>query len=97
MATSTCVPNTDTSAATQLFANLMERIRFSVDPENLTMRIPEAAVYTQITKEQLAQLRFNGKGPKFLKPSPRVVLYRKKDLDDWLEKSVHTSTAGVAA
>lgn len=84
------------SDATRVFVDLMERIKVAVDPDNLTMRIPEASAYTQVTKEQLAQLRFNGKGPKFLKPSPRVVLYRKRDLDEWLASSVHTTTAEVA-
>lgn len=89
--------NETSSPTVRVFEELMERIKIAVDPDNLTMRVPEAVVYTQITREQLAQLRFTGKGPKFLKPSPRVVLYRKKDLDDWLKNSVHTSTAEVAA
>ena len=29
-----------------------------------------------MTKGNLAQLRYTGKGPKFYKPSPRIVLYR---------------------
>lgn len=46
-----------------------------------------------MTKTHLAQLRFIGKGPKFLKPTPRKVLYRRADIIDWLEGSEHTSTA----
>lgn len=46
-----------------------------------------------MTKEHLAQLRFIGKGPKFLKPTPRKVLYRESDVLEWLEASERTSTA----
>ena len=34
-----------------------------------------------MTKGNLAQLRYTGKGPKFYKPSPRVVLYKWSDED----------------
>ena len=47
------------------------------------------------TKGHLAQLRYTGKGPKFYKPTPRTVLYRKTDILQWLESSVKTSTAEV--
>lgn len=50
-----------------------------------------------ITKAGLAQLRFTGKGPKFLKPTPRKVVYRERDVIDWLEGSERTSTAEVTA
>ena len=38
-----------------------------------------------ITKGNLAQLRYTGKGPKFYKPSPRVVLYKWSDVQAWIE------------
>ncbi|GGM58622.1 helix-turn-helix transcriptional regulator [Microbacterium saperdae] len=46
-----------------------------------------------MTVGHLAQLRFTGKGPKFLKPTPRTVLYRTADIIAWLENSEQTSTA----
>lgn len=46
-----------------------------------------------MTKSNLGQLRFTGKGPVFLKPSPRVVVYRERDVIAWLEASERTSTA----
>lgn len=49
-----------------------------------------------MTKSNLAQLRFKGGGPKFLKPTPRTVVYRERDVIDWLEGSERTSTAAVA-
>ncbi|MFZ8756098.1 helix-turn-helix transcriptional regulator [Microbacterium sp. HMH0099] len=50
-----------------------------------------------ITKAGLAQLRFTGTGPKFLKPTPKKVLYREADVIEWLESSERTSTAAVSA
>lgn len=46
-----------------------------------------------ITKGNLAQLRFKGEGPRFYKPTPRVVLYREQDVLAWVEASARTSTA----
>lgn len=49
-----------------------------------------------MTRSNLAQLRFTGRGPKFLKPSPRLVVYRESDVIAWLEASERTSTAAVS-
>lgn len=54
-----------------------------------------AALIPGMTKTNLAQLRFTGKGPRFLKPTPRTVVYRKADVIEWLEASERTSTATV--
>lgn len=78
---------------TARFTALMARIAASPDPDNLRMTIPEAAVYVPMTPGQLSQLRYTGTGPKFLKPAPRTVLYRKADLDQWLNSSVQNTTA----
>lgn len=75
------------------FKALMERIAASPDPGSVTMSIEDAAAYIPMTKGQLAQLRYKGCGPKFLKPSPRTVIYRKRDVDAWLNSSVRTTTA----
>jgi hypothetical protein len=53
------------------------------------------ALVPGMTKTNLAQLRFTGKGPKFLKPTARTVVYREADVIDWLEASERTSTAKV--
>lgn len=50
-----------------------------------------------MTTSNLAQLRFSGRGPKFLKPTPRTVVYRERDIIEWLEASERTSTAAVAS
>lgn len=44
----------------------------------------EAAQHTRLTVGQLAQLRYLGRGPVFLNPTPRRILYRRSDLNDWL-------------
>lgn len=45
-----------------------------------------------MTPGGLAQLRFHGIGPKFIKPSPRKVVYARSDIEAWLEDSKRTST-----
>lgn len=44
----------------------------------------------------LAQMRFTGRGPRFLKPTPRTVVYRERDILAFIEASERTSTAVVA-
>jgi hypothetical protein len=49
-------------------------------------RPPEAAPYIGTTPGTLAQWRYLGKGPKYLRlPGSRTILYRKTDLDAWLD------------
>lgn len=45
-----------------------------------------------LTKKQLSNLRYLGQGPKFLKPTPRKVLYRRADIIAWVEASEQTMT-----
>lgn len=59
-------------------------------PDQLCLKIPGTTV------GYWAQLRFTGKGPKFLKPSARKVLYREGDVLDWLEASERQGTAMAA-
>jgi hypothetical protein len=49
------------------------------------------------TKGYWAQLRYTGKGPRFFKPTPRIVLYQETDVDEWLEASAQTQTGRPAA
>lgn len=60
-------------------------------PEQVCVLIPG------MTKTNLAQLRFKGVGPVFLKPTPRTVIYRESDVIAWLEASERKSTAQVSA
>ena len=61
-----------------------------LSPEQVCEMVPG------MTKGNLAQMRFKGIGPKFLKPSPRTVVYRESDIIEWLESSERTGTAEVA-
>lgn len=54
-----------------------------------------ADIIPGMTTTNLAQLRFTGKGPKFLKPTARTVVYREADVIEWLEASERISTAAA--
>jgi hypothetical protein len=47
----------------------------------------EAGDYLHMTIGHLAQLRYRREGPIFLKPTAKTVLYRRADLDAWLNAS----------
>lgn len=55
-------------------------------------RTPEAATYAGVSNRTLEALRQKGGGPVYLKIG-RAVLYRKSDLDCWLEQCRRTSTS----
>jgi hypothetical protein len=46
-----------------------------------------------MTTGNLAQLRFQSKGPRFIKPSPKVVVYALSAIQAWLSESERTGTA----
>lgn len=46
-----------------------------------------------ISKALLARLRFEGKGPRYRKPTPKTVLYRDPDIVAWIEASARQGTA----
>ena len=43
----------------------------------------EAAEYLGISPTYLSNQMKLGTGPTYLKPSPKTVLFRQQDLDDW--------------
>ena len=53
----------------------------------------EASAYLHMTVGHLAQLRYRGEGPTYLKPTKKTVLYRRADLDAWLAASTVTPGA----
>ena len=59
-------------------------------PDQLCELVPST------TKPYWAHLRFVGTGPKYLKPSPKKVLYIKTDVIEWLESSQRFGTAKEA-
>jgi hypothetical protein len=65
-----------------------ERIRETyLSPSQVAEMIPG------MTTSNLAQLRFQGRGPRFIKPSPKVVVYSLSAIESWLAESERTGTA----
>ncbi len=52
----------------------------------------EVVELTGLSIAALAQLRYHGKGPRFYKPTPRTVLYKRSEVLAWLEASAQTKT-----
>ncbi|RJT89839.1 hypothetical protein D6T64_05680 [Cryobacterium melibiosiphilum] len=48
-----------------------------------------------ITRAGLAQLRYEGKGPAYLKPTAKLVVYKRSVVLEWLEASARTGTAAA--
>lgn len=56
----------------------------------------EAAAYLRTSTSTLAKLRcYSDDGPAFIRQSARKVLYRRADLDAWLNRKAATSGAHV--
>lgn len=58
------------------------------------MRAKEAAEYLRVSIALLAKLRSAGGGPNYAKPSARLVLYDRRDLDAWLSARMLNRTGG---
>jgi hypothetical protein len=56
-----------------------------------------AAMLPGLTRGKLAQLRFNGAGPNYRKPTPKTVLYVESEVIAWVESSVRWGTMAGAA
>lgn len=50
-----------------------------------------------MTKQGLANLRYRGVGPRYYKPSPRVVVYELGDCLSWLRSTARVSTSQEAS
>ena len=61
------------------------------------MQPGEVSDLTGMSVGALAQLRYNGSGPRFYKPTPRTVLYKRSEIIAWVEASAQTRTGGAAA
>ncbi|WP_219846847.1 AlpA family transcriptional regulator [Bifidobacterium sp. UTCIF-24] len=73
-------------------ANIDEQVPYITDGDQwFTCRM--AAAYVHSTVGSLSTMRSNHTGPKYYKPSKRRVLYRKSDLDAWLEGTASTREA----
>lgn len=61
------------------------------------MRVPEAARYLGLAVSTLNKMRCFGGGPQFAKAGPRVVVYDRRDLDEWLQDRICRSTSEYKA
>ncbi|OBH47319.1 hypothetical protein A5683_25205 [Mycobacterium mantenii] len=52
----------------------------------------EVAKALHTTPASLAQMRYRGDGPNFVRAGRRRVLYRWADVDQWITDSLHTRT-----
>lgn len=52
----------------------------------------EVAEALHTTTASLAQMRYRGDGPKFVRVGRRRVLYRWADVEQWIAASTHTRT-----
>ena len=43
-----------------------------------------AAAYTHVSVKRLKTCHRTGCGPSYIKPSPRILMFRQRDLDDWV-------------
>lgn len=57
------------------------------------LRPKDAADYLGVSTSYLQKLRGNGKGPTFVKISPKLVTYDRAALDAWLAAHQRTSTS----
>ena len=70
------------STATRTVEQLMAGAK--LDPEPF-INIPETlSLIPGMTKNHLAQLRFDHEGPKFYKPTGRTVFYKASEVLDWI-------------
>lgn len=61
-------------------------------PETL-LDTKATAEYLGLAEITLAKMRGKGTGPKFIRVTSKAVRYRFSDIDSWLARSQHTSTA----
>ncbi len=54
----------------------------------------QAGALLGMTPGALAQLRYTGQGPAFVKLTAKAIRYRQGDLDAWVEANLRTSTIG---
>jgi excisionase family DNA binding protein len=53
----------------------------------------EAARYLRVSRSHLARLRVHGGGPRYAKLGPKLVVYRREDLEAYLALRLRDSTS----
>lgn len=67
---------------------MTESVKY-ISPKDVCALVPG------MTEAKLTQLRFHRKGPAFLKPTLKTVIYRETDVIEWIESTAVTT--GVAS
>ena len=62
--------------------------------EKVLLTPEEVSDWTGMSRAALAQLRYKGTGPKFIKLSAKTVRYFRSHVQEWLEENVHVQTTG---
>jgi len=57
-----------------------------INIHNAPLSVEEAALYLDVSKGHLDNLRYRGTGPKFYKPSGKRIYYFVSDLDRWIRE-----------
>jgi len=60
--------------------------------ENQFIQPIDVSDLTGLTIAALATLRYEGRGPRFYKPTPRTVLYKRTEVIEWIEASAQIRT-----
>jgi predicted DNA-binding transcriptional regulator AlpA len=45
-----------------------------------------------MTEPKLRNLRFQGKGPRFMKPTEKTVVYKRSEVIEWLESTARVQS-----
>jgi len=56
----------------------------------------EVAELTGLSVSALAEMRYEGKGPRFYKPTAHRVLYKRAEVIAWLESTAQTPSGVLA-
>jgi predicted DNA-binding transcriptional regulator AlpA len=70
----------------------VREVAVPTDPDAL-LRETEAAALLGFKPRALQEWRRTGEGPRFVRVSGRAVRYRRRDLTEWAESRLRTSTA----
>lgn len=57
---------------------------WAMDPQRYIRDLSVRKTPKGIMRTHLAQLRYQKKGPRYIQATPRTVLYRQSDIEDWL-------------
>lgn len=61
-----------------------------MDQPTMLLTPAEVSAWTGLSIGALAQLRYKGRGPDFVKLTPKTVRYVRSDVQRWIESQVRT-------